>query len=51
MLQINYILSYIDKEVNILYTGTNEKVPSNHPISRHVHGRFWQFDDVEGPKG
>jgi len=35
----NYILSSIDKIVNVSYTSTDEKTASNYPVSRNVHGR------------
>lgn len=44
-------MTTIYTKVNIVYTVTDEKIPSDHAISRDVHGSLWQFDDVEGTKG
>ncbi len=43
-----YIAQPIDKNVNICHTITDEKVPSCHFVSEHVHWRVQQFHDVEG---
>lgn len=38
----------IYKNVKMTYNLTDEKVPSNHLVSRYVYGCIWQFYDVEG---
>lgn len=40
-LKDKYITADIYNNVNIIYTDTDEKVPSHNAVSRHVYGCFW----------